>query len=996
MGAHKLSLFVVLAFLPLMVLSQYNIRIEAHVIDQETNQPIPYANIGFVDNGIGTVSREDGWFQLLYDESRISKTATVQISSIGYKTLSFSANRFYNLLTKDNKLFLKPEVQALDEAVVFAGKSVRDSLGYFSYASNLMAYWKDKQALGGEIGSLIKLGKKRDTKLHKLKFNILENSADSILVRVNVYNVKRGKPNRNILRNNIYHTISKKKGEEIIDLAPYNIRLEDDFIIALELIKVHGDDIEFAITASPRGKAYLRYVSKDAWKRLYERGIAFRVETSYSESEIVIEERPKPNHITMYWDTSLSMRNRDLDAEKKLVQKYLSALEDVTVDLIPFSNNLQNKQTFNIKNGNVRDLTKALEKLEYNGGSDFSELFDENIQTDQYLVFTDGLATYGNHQAKYDIPVFYINSKEEGDHVSLQQASQYSDGFYLHTPKMSLSQMLANLLKDTIDGSVYKKNNTEDFLTGEVYADQSPVQGCTVRVKGSLIEAETDADGKFMIDAKIDDVLVFEHFGMDPKEMVITNTKDFKVILNSKYDRLAEINIKSKKSGGGEDIVNKGDQKVKKRSLGSAYYVLTEEDFPKSAVFLSDIIRGRFPGVEILGSGDRAGYRIRGSRSITQSVPPLFVVDGVQLFEPPGFLLPNLIKSISVINGLAGTVRYGSLGAGGVFIIETKLNSPDFKEDEEMNSLFAKGNDYNESVVLIDTNQDRPTYLNDLWNSVTYQEAVAAYYELRDTYFTEVSFYIYAADYFRMWDKDFSKQVLSNIAEIGSNNYKAMRSLAFKLEELGEIEASVLVYEKLLELKPNYAQSYLDVARIYTDRGNYKEAFDLYKEMLANRNENVKFDAVAEQLKSQIQRFMNNHRVEVSYTDLPESFLGVKSAPARIVFDWNDLNAAFELQFVSPKNKYFKWSHHYEQQPDVLLKELEQGVSSKEFVLDETFQGQWIINIKSLNENTSSLNPVYMKYTIYHNYGLPEETKEVKFIKLNNQKEKVSLDKFTI
>ncbi|WP_378179703.1 carboxypeptidase-like regulatory domain-containing protein [Aquimarina sp. SS2-1] len=996
MGTRKFLLFIASAFLPLMIFSQYNIRIEAYVIDQKTNQPIPYVNIGFVDNGIGTVSREDGWFQLLYDESRIPKTATIQISSIGYKTLSFSANRFYNLLTKDNKLYLKPEVEVLEEAVIYAGKNVRDSLGYFSYASNLMAYWKDKQALGGEMGSLIKLGKKRNTKIHKLKFNILENSADSILVRVNVYDVRRGKPNRNILRNNIYHAISKKKGEETIDLAPYNIRTDDDFIISLELIKVYGENIEFAITASPRGKAYLRYVSKDAWKRLYERGVAFQVETSYSESAIDTEERPKPDHITLFWDTSLSMRNRDFESEKKLLEKYFSALEEVTVDLVPFSNNLQDKQTFTIKKGNSRELIRTLESFTYNGASNFSELFSENIETDQYLVFTDGLATYGNHQSKYDIPVFYINSKEEGDHILLQQASQYSDGFYLHTPKMGLSQMLTSLLKDTIDGSVYHKKSEEDFLAGEVYADNSPVQGCTVRVKGTLIETETNADGKFMIDAEIDDILVFEHFGMDKKEMPITSTKDLKVILNSKYDRLAEINLKSKKSSGGEDIVNRGDQKVKKRSLGSANYVLTEEDFPKSAVFLSDLIRGRFPGVQVLGVGDRVVYQIRGARSLTQNVPPLFVVDGVQFFEPPAFLLPNLVKSISVISGLGGTARYGTLGAGGVFVIETKLNSPDFKDDEDINSLLVKGNDYNESVVLIDTNQDRPAYLNDLWSSATYKEAIKKYYELRDTYFTEVSFYLQAAEYFRMWDKNFSKQVLSNIAEIGNNNYKAMRSLAFKLEELEQIDTSVLVYEKLLELKPNYAQSYLDLARIYTASGNYKEAFDLYKEMLANRNDNVKFDGVSGQLKSQLQRFMNNHRAEISYTDLPETFLKVKSSPARIVFDWNDLNAAFELQFVSPENKYFKWSHHYEQQPDVLLKELEQGVSSKEFVLDETFQGQWIVNIKSLNNDASSLNPIYMKYTIYHNYGLPEETKEVKFIKLNNQKEKVSLDKFTI
>lgn len=996
MNMRKLLFLIFFGFLPTLVFSQYNIRIEAYIIDQQTNQPIPYVNIGFVDNGIGTVSREDGWFQLLYDEARIPKTATIQISSIGYKTLSFSANRFYNLLTKDNKIYLKPDVQALEEAVVVADRSIKDSLGYYSYNANLMAYWKDKQALGGEIGSFIKLGKKRSTKIHKLKFNILENTADSLLVRVNVYDEKRGKPSNNLLRNNIYHTISKKSGEEIIDLSAYNIRVDDDFIMSLELIKVYGDDIQFAITASEYGKAYLRYVSQDAWKRLYKKGIAFKVETSYLESQKETKERQKPQHITMYWDASLSMRNRDLEAEKKILEKYLANLEEVTIDVIPFTNRLHDKQTFDIKKGKSKELIKAVENITYNGASNFSNLFPENLDTDQYLVFTDGLATYGGHQTKYEVPIFYINSKDKGNHIALQEASQYSEGYYLHLPKMSTTQVLTYLLKDSIDVSVYNKQSGEDFVSGEVFSDQSPVQGCTVRVKGSLIEAETDADGKFLIDAKSGDVLVFEHFGMVKKDITLSQAKDVKVDLVSKYDRLDEVNLQSKKSSGGEEIVNRGDQKVNKRRLGSANYVLEQEDFPKSAIFLSDIIRGRFPGVQVIGDGDRVVYRIRGRRSINLEIPPLFVVDGVQYTRPPEFLQPFIIKSISVISGISGTVRYGALGAGGVFIVETKLNSPDFGPDDEANSLLVRGNDYNESVLLLDENKNKPAYLNDLWNSATYNEALASYYELRDTYFTDISFYLQAAEYFTMWDEDFSKEVLSNIAEIGNHNYRAMRALAFKLEETKQVDKALLVYEKLHELKPNSAQSYLDLARIYTENANYVEAFDLYKEMLANKNDNVKFDGVWKQLTSQLQSFMNNHRAQVSYTDIPETYLRVKSSPVRIVFDWNDPNAAFELQFVNPENKYFKWSHYYENQPEELLKELEQGITSKEFVLDKKFQGEWIVNIKYLGEVTSSLNPVVMKYTIYHNYGLPEERKEVKFIKLYDQKEKVSLDRFEI
>jgi hypothetical protein len=51
-----------------------------------------------------------------------------------------------------------------------------------------------------------------------------------------------------------------------------------------------------------------------------------------------------------------------------------------------------------------------------------------------------------------------------------------------------------------------------------------------------------------------------------------------------------------------------------------------------------------------------------------------------------------------------------------------------------------------------------------------------------------------------------------------------------------------------------------------------------------------------------------------------------------------------------------------------------------------------VINIESLNEN-SPINPFYLKYTVFKNYGLPNETKEIKLIKLDQQ-QRVTLDKF--
>ena len=51
----------------------------------------------------------------------------------------------------------------------------------------------------------------------------------------------------------------------------------------------------------------------------------------------------------------------------------------------------------------------------------------------------------------------------------------------------------------------------------------------------------------------------------------------------------------------------------------------------------------------------------------------------------------------------------------------------------------------------------------------------------------------------------------------------------------------------------------------------------------------------------------------------------------------------------------------------------------------------WIINIENYTIQDSS-NPTFIKYTVYKNYGRPNEIKKVKVLDLNKLKQKITLD----
>ncbi len=984
----KTLFFFVLLMGCQLVIGQYEITIDAYVLNQETKQPVPYANIGFLKKGIGTVCQSDGKFMLQYDENEISDNDILQISSIGYKTISITAKDLYELLTKDNKIYITPDIFALEQAVVIAEKREKMTIGADHYSRHFMGYWKEKKALGGEIASPMKI-RKKNTKLEKLKFYVLENYSDSLLVRVNIYKKHKRKPGTNILTSNIYHTIVTKKGEETINLSPYNIAVSEDIIVSLELIEVYGDDIEFAISGIHNGKGFTKYISQDNWEQKNGVSMAFKMDISYPVSSNKLKKRKKPEAITLYWDTSLSRKDSDLEKELDFLKQYFRKIKETKVNFISFSNTLMPSKTFYVKRGNCKDLLSEIRKQHYNGASNFADLFKEPQNPDQYLVFTDGINTYGDHKFIFGIPVFYINSSTDANNNILQDGSMSSEGYYLNLSKISTSAAIDYISNDIEDRSVYEIDTSKEVISGTVFStDTIPVQGCKISIKGSLIEAETNANGEFMINAKYQDVLVFTSFGMFSKSVVVDASKKISVTLNPKYTILDEVELKAQRDEREQEIIN---EEIKKRGLGYANYTLFKEDFPQNAIFFSELIRGRFPGVQVFGFGDEATYQVRTPLSINGPLSPLFVVDGFPFTEPPVFLQPEQIKSISLNSSISGASRYGLIGTGGVFIIKTNASF-----DEKKVTSLAKEDEYNESPFLISPNFGRPDYLNTLWESDSFSNAKSTYFSLLDMHRLEIPFYVYSADYFKRWNMDFSDQILSNLAELSADNYSVLRTLLFYLEERQEKEKALLLYKKIAKIKPNYAQSYLDLARSYKENNKFTEAFEIYKRILNNDNKNIDFSEISFQAKSQLRHLLTHHRSELPYTDLPNEFLVVQGDPVRIVFDWNDPQAEFELQFVNPERKFYKWSHIPEQNDELIADQVKNGIISKEFIIDESFtEGEWIINIQSF-EKSAKLAPTFLKYTIYRNYGLDNETKSIKVVKLYNQEQKVTLDKFAL
>jgi len=214
-----------------------------------------------------------------------------------------------------------------------------------------------------------------------------------------------------------------------------------------------------------------------------------------------------------------------------------------------------------------------------------------------------------------------------------------------------LTNMCAIAQTNTVTGTI--KDNTG-----------MPIPGANVLIKNTSTGVQTDLDGKFAIKANPEDILVVSFIGMKTKEAKVGAQKSINFNLEEEGNSLEEV-----------VVVGYGTRK-KKDLTGSIVSVGAEEIASRPVQNAVQAMQGKAAGVDI-GSNERPGtvgnINIRGSRSLTASNSPLYVVDGIPLNSGGiDFINPTDIESIDVLKDASATAIYGSRGANGVIIVSTK------------------------------------------------------------------------------------------------------------------------------------------------------------------------------------------------------------------------------------------------------------------------------------------------------------------------------------
>ncbi|MDE5621681.1 MAG: SusC/RagA family TonB-linked outer membrane protein, partial [Alistipes sp.] len=204
-------------------------------------------------------------------------------------------------------------------------------------------------------------------------------------------------------------------------------------------------------------------------------------------------------------------------------------------------------------------------------------------------------------------------------------------------------------------------------VTGVVVdTEGNPMVGVTVLVEGTSRGTTTNVDGKFTIAADASQALRINMLGYAEQRIEVGAKTHFSVTLAEDAQKIEDVVIE----------VGYGNQRLV--DVTGTISRVKMEDIVKAPVASFDqALQGRMAGVSVTSSDGQPGSEmdivIRGANSLTQSNAPLYVVDGfpIEDFSSAAVNAAD-IASMTVLKDASATAIYGSRGANGVIIIETK------------------------------------------------------------------------------------------------------------------------------------------------------------------------------------------------------------------------------------------------------------------------------------------------------------------------------------
>lgn len=718
-------------------------------------------------------------------------------------------------------------------------------------------------------------------------------------------------------------------------------------------------------------------------------------------------QRSKPFTIGLVWDVSHSSAGRDIMKEIEFLHALWAKIGTASVDLFTFDITRRSVRRFSIADGKCPELDKVLQQQLYDGATQLSAIDLASLRDDVVILCSDGISTFGSHAiSKANAPVIAVTSAPQADFDVLRALSLTTNGAMIDLTKLSINDAASAFWADpqapqfvrVLEGSVemratpsglvgvlQSENATiiADLDTIRISTHEDLVQGTSVArlwARFELSALSVDREGnknaitalgtKFSLVTSGTSLIVLDRFqdyvrfGIEPPSSEPDLVRDYNAVRSQQvndsarryaehFDRVLEMfngrkdwwnrtfnlpakmdsSIQSKTGSGGRRTIDFFESNTAS-GLGNTIAVPLGEGMSATPLDASPVRVAR-----TTSEAPTSDFIVRESRLSTK----IFPITGTTVHDA---LTPSVRREDAVSNGI--TIAKPAKDAAYVSVIRSS------------------------------------------------SDPYAAYLALREEYGESPAFYLDVADILNEKKKtDLALRVLSNIAEMRSEDHRLLRILGYRLMQLGYNDLAVMIFEDVLLMREEEPQSYRDLGLAYAQAKKYQESIaSLYS--LATRPWDGRFPEVELIALNEMNRVISENAKRVSTSAIDPRLLAAMPVDVRIVLSWDADNCDIDLWVIDPRNEKCMYNNQNTRIGGHLSHDLTGGYGPEEFLLKKAFPGDYKVKVNYFGDRQQRVTGSTTVYVdMYTNFGRPNEKKQSTILKLDRTKDVIDVGSLT-
>ena len=749
-----------------------------------------------------------------------------------------------------------------------------------------------------------------------------------------------------------------------------------------------NESIKFSILAENTEKVYTQEKENNTY-------FLATVPSASKDPINPLRDLEKQRKITLIWDTSNSGINRSKEKEMEFLDSYIKYLGNTEISLVTFNNKVSSIQVFDIKSGNWSRLKEKLNNIQYDGETRFQDLDLNKYKSDEIILVTDGLLSYGKERIKLSkTPIITINSSKSSDEGYLRSISAKTNGKYIDLNREDTEKAMENikhenyrLISYTYDKNIISEiyppvseNIAENFsFTGVVKNNKKAEITVNFGYGNIISETRKVLVGKTAQSEGIDRVWAskkIEYLNGDyenNKEEIIRTAKDYSIVTDDttlivldriedyvRYEIVPPVELREEYD---KQTANKKKVKedTEKKSIDESVYVLGNikkwyvkefsKDKPKNEGNIYNKkgnLQNNYSSIQSNMTGESAGIEMLASEG-------------------------SYVREESFSDSMELNKTVITSGKGGGFNIkggfDSKISNP--------------------TIKVKAWSPDEP-YLKEL-DKVSKSKLMDKYYEIKKDYAEQPSFYIDVADYLMkkgMYDD--AEQVLSNISELKLESPELLKSYGYKLLELKKYNNAIEVFTELVKIKGEDPQSYRDLAMTYERAGKYQEALDTYYNILT-KTWDSRFYSVKDVVLKEMNRLISINK-NLNLSNIDKRLIYAMPLDVRVVLDWTVDNSDIDLHFVDSYEEEGYYGNKLTRIGSRLSGDITQGFGPEEFALKDAVKGKYIAKVKYFGDSRQNLaGPITLRVIMYTNYGKKNEKMEEIMVRVKDKKEMLEI-----